>query len=136
MEIIEQSHVVRFEKYFHCYDWIECQGAGFNFPCDKEGNMLWNEMPAPARQNYQFCLDNVGIKFIDKGIVDYSYDYREPNIGICECGEKVWLHGDDMGECSCPKCGRVYNIFGQQLKGFTQQFVGMNEYGEYYDEEF
>jgi len=62
--------------------------------------------------------------------------YRQPAVGLCHCGSKFELDGDSMGECSCDSCGRVYNIFGQELQGFTVPFVGENEFGERYYEDY
>lgn len=39
----------------------------------------------------------------------------EFNTGECECGETVTLYNQYLGACECPKCGRWYNIWGQEL---------------------
>lgn len=69
-------------------------------------------------------------------IVRQRQGQDSPALAVCKCGTEIALDGDQMGECSCADCGRVYNIFGQELQGFTKPFSGMNEFGEYYDESY
>ena len=90
--------------------------GGFEFPCDENGNLL-DVVTDGARKNYKWCLENPGEFQIFNKVIKHTKTYREPNTGICDCcGETVTLVNEYMGACSCPKCGQLYNLFGQKLK--------------------
>jgi hypothetical protein len=133
LEIITPRHTVRMEEYSLSYENREMPGAGYGFPCDKDGNIFGFLNPI-ALSNLEHCRTHPEL-YSGPTIVDYSYDYREPTLARCKCGEEIYLDGDDMGECSCDVCERVYNVFGQELVGRTQAWSGQNEDGEYYSEE-
>lgn len=42
--------------------------------------------------------------------------YVEPALARCTCGTEFALTDEYMGACSCPNCGRWYNLFGQSLR--------------------
>lgn len=125
--------VERYERHFH---WVDDPNCGFSFPCDKNGRVIIEEMHRLAQENFEMCVANDGSKLADDGIQDWSYYIKHKDTRRCECGELIEMWGDSMGEVGCEHCGRVYNIFGQRLKGFTEEFVGMNGYGEYYGEDY
>jgi hypothetical protein len=129
-KIIKQSWTEHIAEFEHCFSWKNDPHAGFGFPCDEQGNIDKNSLHPSALENLNMCLNSDEI--IDKGIVDYSRDFRHKPILKCDCGVEFGLYGDSMGECGCPKCDRVYNIFGQKLVGFTRPWSGMNDCGEYY----
>lgn len=134
-EIIKESWVEHFEEYSYCYHWVDDPHSGFSFPCDKQGNIDRTKLHPCAIENLDMCLNNPD-KLVDDGVVDYSRDYRHAPTLHCDCGCEFELQGGGvMGEIGCFECGQVYNIFGQKLDGYTQPWVGMNEYGEYYSEE-
>ena len=62
--------------------------------------MLKNYVPAEHKTEVRF---------------DLFIDYKEPAHGTCICGEEVSLWDQYYGACECPKCGRWYNLFGQEL---------------------
>lgn len=98
------------------YDLIFDDGAynGFSFPCDKNGKIKEDLNPV-ARKNYEYCLQHPE-KFIRfNKPIRYETSWKEPNWGICECGEKVELVNSYLGACECHNCGRWYNTFGQEL---------------------
>ena len=55
--------------------------------------------------------------FYFHGIREYDNDYHEPDRGICVCGAEVYLDRDNsyLAAVQCPKCGKWYNLFGQEL---------------------
>ena len=52
-----------------------------------------------------------GIEILRHGDVD-DEGQRIPAIGKCRCGTKIELWGDE----ECPKCGKLYNSAGQELR--------------------
>ena len=87
---------------------------GFGFPCDKEGNIypLSNDY---ARENYEYCLIHKN-EFTRAGkVITNRRTYREPNTGVCDCGNRIELFNEYLGGCECPYCGRWWNIWGQRL---------------------
>ena len=90
------------------------RGCGFWFPCDEDGNVLPMENPA-AHENLAYCRANAD-RFARSGkVVRQQNSYRARPSGICDCGELVELRNEYQGACQCPKCGRWYNLSGQEL---------------------
>lgn len=112
------------------FSWKDDPNAGFGFKCDKDGNIKREELHPLSQANLDFCIADAGKTLIDNGVEDYSYIIRHPVVRRCKCGRELEMYGDSMGEVGCD-CGRVYNIFGQELIGFTQPFSGQNEFGEW-----
>lgn len=88
--------------------------GGYGFECDEKGNVL-NTDNECAMRNYEWCLNHPEEFEIFNHIVKNTRTIREPDHGICKCGEKVWLTNEYMGACECPNCGQWYNLFGQEL---------------------
>ena len=89
-------------------------GDGFGFPCDENGNVLPMENPA-AYENLKWCRNHPE-KFVRAGkVIRLRNRYREPVKGLCSCGQWVELVDEYYGACQCPKCGKWYNLFGQEL---------------------
>lgn len=109
IQVIEgkTEHVVEYNLNFD----IDSSG-GYSFPCDENGNIT-EDMHPVAWENLKYCQEHPELyhRYIHKR----EYDIKEPNTGICHCGEKFWLGNEYMGACSCPNCGRWYNIWGQEL---------------------
>ena len=92
------------------------KGNGYAFPCDSKGNLLEGKEKNPiAHANYISCLGK-GDKFIRFGeIVERKQRYRENGHGTCLCGAEVELQDAYYGACQCHRCGRWYNLFGQEV---------------------
>ena len=87
--------------------------GGFSFPCNRLGEVLPN-IPQAARDNYIWCLDHPE-KFSDfKRFTESVRRFRRRH-GTCSCGNEVELWDQYYGACECDKCGRWYNLFGQEL---------------------
>ena len=117
MEIIEKSKMVRVESYSYEYEWDNEKGAGFSFPCDKEGNIKRSKMYPEGLANLKDCQRGIE-GLTDKGVRDDSYSYRQNAVGCCECGNTVELYDPLTNECG--KCGRLYNMSGQELAPRSQ----------------
>ena len=103
----ERKTLVEYKREF---ELIECPNAGFSFPCKENGELIVNEFYDSWKPNYDNCIAHPE-KYRDIGIQKYTWNYREPNVGTCSCGEEIVLERDTM----CPKCGQWYNVFGQAL---------------------
>lgn len=92
--------------------------GGFAFPCDETGKLLVDKDTNPAAiENYNWCLEHPEkFPYDFNRVVRYERTWREPNTGTCYCGQKMELVNEYMGACECPKCGKWYNIWGQELK--------------------
>lgn len=89
---------------------------GFGFPCDREGNLLESEEQNPvAYENYLTCLKHPGRFARFNQVVRHERRVKEPGHGTCFCGNEVELYDAYYGACQCEKCGRWYNLFGQEL---------------------
>jgi hypothetical protein len=110
MEMVRRSQIVQVERYAVDFEWNDMPGAGFSFPCDKQGNILQDEMRPEGCQNLEKCLSGE-YAVIPQGVRDYSYTYREPAQGRCFCGKIVELV-DFTNTCGC---GLEYNTSGQIL---------------------
>ena len=87
---------------------------GFGFPCDEDGNVS-PTLNSAALENLEYCKAHPE-KFIRYGVVDRRKQmWVNPAHGTCRCGETVELINEYCGACSCKKCGKWYNLFGQEL---------------------
>ena len=94
--------------------WNNAKGGGYGFPCDKEGNLIKDEMNG-GYKNYEYCMSHPEEFDVFNKVKKIENSYREPASGTCVCGEKVFLQDEYMGACQCPNCGQWYNLFGQEL---------------------
>lgn len=98
-----------------CYiAFTDREGNGFNFACDKHGNLF--KMSSEAKENYEFCISHPELFYTYNEFRTEKLYYTIPASGTCVCGEDVVLTGNYYGATQCPKCGRWYNNFGQRLK--------------------
>ena len=89
-------------------------GGGCEFPCDKDGKV--KDLNPAAQENYEYCLAHPEkYTYSFNEVVHYRRSWREPNIGICHCGERFPLVNEYMGACECPRCHKWYNLAGQEL---------------------
>lgn len=90
-------------------------GSGFAFPCDSQGNIYVSELPEAAWKNLQWCIENAN-RFVKVNELEVNkWRYRVPASGTCDCGNEIDLIGYYYGATRCEKCGRWYNVFGQEL---------------------
>jgi len=89
---------------------------GYGFPCDKDGRLLESEEQNPvAHKNYRYCMAHPEQFERFNKVIAQRYRARENAHGTCVCGAEVELYDQYLGACECPKCGRWYNLFGQEL---------------------
>jgi hypothetical protein len=116
MEIIERGGFRECREYSYDYEWNDCPGAGFGFPCDEHGNIDEESMAPEARENLRKCRNGEN-DVTDKGVQVREWRYRAPNIGRCDCGAEVVLDGFTN---TCDGCGADYNSAGQRLAPRSQ----------------
>ena len=117
MNIVSKSQTVRVEEYALSFEWRDSPGAGFSFPCDKQGTLLLDKIHPIAQENLEKCLSRE-YAVTSRGVKDYSYTYREPAQGRCDCGKLIEL-SDPMTN-TCEGCGLEYNGGGQLLAPRSQ----------------
>lgn len=101
-------------RYYYelCFD--DGTNNGFCFPCDAEGNLLPGLSDCAIR-NYNFCMEHPERFKRWNKVIKNSQRVKINASGICSCGEHIELQDQYMSACECPKCGRWYNLFGQEL---------------------
>lgn len=110
LKIIKEREPQIVKDFAIVYD--DEHGTGFIFHCDEHGKI--KDLPEEAQANFEYCKAHPE-EFARAGeMIDNSYTYIEPAHGMCACGEEIILEGYH-GVCQCPKCGRWYNLFGQEL---------------------
>lgn len=93
----------------------EEQGNGYSFPCLPGGFPDINDENCEYWiKHFEYCINHPE-EYIDEGVVVAEWNYEEPAIGLCSCGNEVELTDEYLGACQCNKCGQWYNIFGQKL---------------------
>jgi hypothetical protein len=113
MQLIRERQTHHREEYSLNFDDNTLQGAGFSFPCDKDGNVLIERMHETGIRNLERCRSGE-YDVTPRGVVDYSYDYTEPAVGLCDsCERRVELSDPMTNECE--HCGALYNGSGQGL---------------------
>lgn len=111
LEIIRQRERVESIDHEHVFEGPG--GCGFRFDCDEDGNVDEAKMFPAGLANYKKCVAGEMEGYENHGIQQVESHYYESAIGKCECGGRVVLNND---ENDCPKCGHLYNMFGQGLK--------------------
>lgn len=107
----ESREVTEYRVEFY-YD----ANSGMSYPCDEHGNILRDQMAAAAISNYEDDLRHPErYPYCFNAVHKFTHRVSEPAKGTCHCGERIELYSQYMGACECPKCGRWYNIFGQEL---------------------
>jgi hypothetical protein len=89
-------------------------GNGWCFPCDANGEFL-DKTNECAYANYLEALKHPEKYVRYNKIVSQKYTVKDNAHGTCICGNEVELYDSYYGACQCEKCGRWYNIFGQEL---------------------
>lgn len=112
MEIIKERTPIEIEYYEINFYIKENNEICSGYVCNKNGEIDKEKNTSQACANYLKDLENFNLYH---RIVHYTHHYTENAIGKCECGEEVELYPQYMGACSCPKCKRWYNTFGQEL---------------------
>jgi len=116
MKIIQESSIETGVSYALEFDYRGTRGHGFSFNCDEDGEVDVEEMQPAARENFRRCLcGEVDVVF--RGVQCREWTYREPRVGLCSCGEEVYL---DRFTNTCHGCGRDYNGSGQELAPRSQ----------------
>lgn len=114
--IKEHSSHTEVEYYI---EFTDEEGSGFAFPCDSNGNLQFSSYPELRKaqcDNYDYAMshkERFNRQYAE--LVARKYTVTDNAIGRCVCGEEVELYDQYQGACSCPECGRWYNIFGQSL---------------------
>lgn len=111
MKIKQRSRIVETVSYSLCYD-LYGRHSGFGFDCDKDGNVDESKMAPAGLENLIKCRAGDVKPYVEKR----ENSYRQPAIGVCDCGEEVYLDGF-ANSCDC---GRDYNSAGQQLADRSQ----------------
>ena len=94
-------------------EFTDAEGNGFSFDADERGNpILANEC---AKHNYEYAIAHPEEYEIYDELVVRRRTYIEPAHGTCACGTEITLYDEYHGACECEKCGRWYNLFGQEL---------------------
>ena len=101
-------------------EFTDDDGCGYSFPCDQNGNVLFDDHDAELgrvqRDNYDAAMADK--ERFTKQYAEFTtrrYTVTDNAMGKCVCGETVELYDQYLGACSCPKCGQWYNLFGQEL---------------------
>ena len=106
----------REEKVTYELQFYVDRNGGYGFPCDKDGNLLMNEMNEYSLKNYKDAMAHPErYKTSYNKVVEIRNRYRVPAHGTCHCGEEVYMENQYMGACQCPNCGQWYNLVGQEL---------------------
>ena len=99
---------------WHELTFDDGHGNGCVFPCDENGQ-LPADLNEAAVQNYHYCMEHRE-KFVRwNEVVERKQNTKTNPTGICSCGAKVVLWDQYLGACECEKCGKWYNLFGQEL---------------------
>lgn len=87
---------------------------GYGFPCDKYGNLAKDINPC-AMENYKWCMENPDKFKRFNEIITLRHRVRDDAHGTCTCGQEVYLFDQYYGACECEKCGKWYNLFGEEI---------------------
>jgi hypothetical protein len=123
MKIIQGSTKHVEESYGLSFKWYKYSG-GYNFSCDKDGNVDVAEFSEQTRYNYIKCTDGT-YDVENLGVQTYKTEWILCAVGLCECGEEVDLI-NSVNDCF--KCDREYNLHGQELEPSTPFYQWKGHY--------
>ena len=114
LEIIKERKV-RYEKeYYINFDCKDDHSCGFIFPANSDETPALDKMTEEAKMNYYACEASTN-KF-DRWFEEREVRVVDYAVGKCKCGHEVELVDEAwMGAVQCEKCGKWYNIYGQEL---------------------
>ena len=92
-----------------------------SFDCGRNGKMFL-KMPE-QRKNAEYCLSHPD-KYEDRGAVKTKHVYRIATEIACDCGTHIFL---DRFTNECPRCGKLYNSYGQELEPYEKWAGEWNE---------
>jgi hypothetical protein len=122
MIILKHRQTYEILSYYLFFEWKDMKGAGFSFPCNKEGNLV-HELNPCAQENYRKCL--TGEIEVKPGRIEECLNrWTEPTIGQCHCGSEVELRGFTN---TCDQCYTDYNQSGSELADRSQWGDDTNE---------
>ena len=78
--IITDTHRIE-REYTRSFEYTWERGCGFSFPCDKDGNILWDCMYPEGAENARKALAGEFPDLVDLGVK--IYDNKLP---LCRCG--------------------------------------------------
>jgi hypothetical protein len=118
IEIIQRREVTYTTIYARYFERTDCEGAGFRFDSDKDGNVDEKKLEPEALDSYRQCLTGTisGRPVVDRRVTSWERKHVQDKIGKCPCGQKVYLSGF-TNTCNC---GRDYNMSGQELAPRSQ----------------
>lgn len=114
IRIIKERERITDISYRLNFHYKKDLAIGWSFPCDENGKVLADLMTETAIKNYNHCMLQIE-EYLPPYVETCKSHYTEPAIGECYCGEHIRLENEYLGACKCPKCGRWYNMFGQEL---------------------
>ena len=107
MKIIEEE-TRRYALYYE-----DSAGSGYNFPCGKNGEILWEEVSSPemTQKSLDFCRANPERWTGKNGEVVETVDHTR--YGVCPiCGGRVYI--SNVGT-PC-QCGQWYSVLGSPIR--------------------
>lgn len=110
MQITRKSQHITVEQYSLVFEWLDTPGAGFSFPCTKQGEVIKEGMTPGALENLNKCQSGA-YEVKPMGVRDETYTYFMHAAGKCSCGRTVEL-ATFTNTCAC---GLEYNSCGQLL---------------------
>ena len=113
--IVRPAEEVIVEYYLEFLTKDEERTSSYSFPCDKDGNIIESEMNSVSWENYHWCCSHPEEFDFYKNVRKWEHRYRPNAYGTCSCGETVELVDEYIGATECQKCGKWYNLFGNEL---------------------
>lgn len=115
LEIIKERTVSYEKEYYINFDLKEDSSCGFIFPANADGTPALDKMEEQAKKNYFEC-EATQDKY-DRWFEARDVRVVDCAVGRCKCGHEVELSDYAwMGAVQCEKCGKWYNIYGQELR--------------------
>ena len=114
MKMLKYSEWIEEEHFKIGYKWKEEPDCGYDFPCDKDGNIKTHEMHEAGLDNLRMCRADKGRTMYGPFREKRTTSYHQDAVGECDrCKTEVVL---SMSLCNtCDKCGDEYNSSGQLL---------------------
>lgn len=91
-------------------EFLNEDGCGYSFDLDENDRpILQTEAAKTSWELCQKAYPNGGRKKV------WTNRFRVPAKGTCQCGFDITLCGDYYGATECDRCGRWYNVWGEEI---------------------
>jgi hypothetical protein len=119
LKIISPRQRIESISYSHFWERTDLPSAGYGPPCQANGDIDVSTVHPCSLTTLEAIQTGQRPDLVYRGIREHHHRYTQPAVGRCVCGTNVILDYDHGDGIDC-RCGRIYNMSGQELAPRSQ----------------